>query len=273
MLSFDVGAFVAAVNDIPTKDVSSSSPTTAALAEPVRDELVEELRKAVKDLQDENEELRRLNWEIVEAVVARNEELARGNVRCPTCGQVRAPAGCRPVSTLPEQSPLADCLALIPIAQAPLIPIQVPPSGEDGPVVQLMLVTVPPGVRAGEQICVSAHGRLCIVTVPGDLGPGKQFQIAIRCDQTAAAQAGEAAAPRLPGIGRLGQSELHETAEEAAAREAAAVQETAAQEAAAAEEAAAQEAAAAEEAAAQEAASAAREAVLAERKKKQALAE
>ena len=45
MLSFDVDAFVAAeVNDIPTEDVSSSSPTTAALAEPVRDELVEELR-------------------------------------------------------------------------------------------------------------------------------------------------------------------------------------------------------------------------------------
>ena len=96
MLAFDVDAFVAAVNDIPTEDVSSSSPTTAALAEPVRDELVEELRKAVRDLQDENEELRRLNWEIVEAVVARNEELARGSVRCPTCGQVRAPAGCRP---------------------------------------------------------------------------------------------------------------------------------------------------------------------------------
>ena len=55
MLSFDVDAFVAAVNDIPTEDVSSSSPTTAALAEPVRDELVEELRKAVEDLQDENE--------------------------------------------------------------------------------------------------------------------------------------------------------------------------------------------------------------------------
>ena len=54
MLSFDVDAFVAAVNDIPTEDVSSSSPTTAALAEPVRDELVEELRKAVKDLQEEN---------------------------------------------------------------------------------------------------------------------------------------------------------------------------------------------------------------------------
>ena len=86
MLSFDVNAFVAAVNDIPTEDVSSSYTTTAALAEPVRDELVEELRKAVEDLQDENEELKRLNWEIVEAVVARNEELARGSVRCPTCG-------------------------------------------------------------------------------------------------------------------------------------------------------------------------------------------
>ena len=184
----------------------------------------------MKDLQDENEELRRLNWEIVEAVVARNEELARGNVRCPTCGQVRAPAGCRPVSTLPEQSPLADCLALIPIAQAPLIPIQVPPpSGEDGPIVQLMLVTVPP---AGERIGVTAHGRLFMATVPGDLQPGRQFQIALPSDQTAAVHAGEAA--RLPGIGRLGHSELHETAEEAAAREAAAVEEMAAQEAAAA---------------------------------------
>ena len=96
MLSFDVDAFVAAVNDIPSEEVSSSSPTTAALAEPVWNELVEELRKAVKDLQEENEELKRLNWEIVEAVFARNEELARGIVRCPTCGQVRAPACCRP---------------------------------------------------------------------------------------------------------------------------------------------------------------------------------
>ena len=136
---------------------------------------------------------------------------------------------------------------------------------------QLMLVAVPPGVRAGELICVSAKGQLFMVTVPGDLGPGRQFQVAMR---GAAAQAGDAAA-RLPGIGRLGHGyvEVHETAEEAAAREAAAVQETAAQEAAAAEEAAAREAAAAEEAAAQEAAAVAREAVLEERKKKKALAE
>ena len=159
------------------------------------------------------------------------------------------------VSTLSERSPLPDCLAPIPIAQAPLIQIHRPPSGEEGePEVQLMLVTVPPGVRAGELIYVSARGQLFMATVPGDLGPlrwcgaggvgqvvwGRQFQIGIPFDRIAAAQA----------------------AEEAAAREAAAVQETAAQEAAAAEEAAAQEAAAS-----------AREAVLAERKKKKALAE
>ena len=58
MLSFDVDAFVAAVNDIPSEEVSWSSPTTAALlAEPVRDDLVEEPQKAVKDLHEENEEL------------------------------------------------------------------------------------------------------------------------------------------------------------------------------------------------------------------------
>ena len=72
------------------------------------------------------------------------------------------------VSSLSERSPLPDCLAPIPIAQAPLIQVQRPPSGEDGPTVQLMLLTVPPGVRAGEQICVSAKGQLFMAAVyPG----------------------------------------------------------------------------------------------------------